>query len=97
MKKIFIFLFISICFLVIPFKVSAVTYTETTPKVMKYNISNFYLSGNYIVLNGWATTERHQHFTSSSTHEYSLVLTDTTTNKNLLMLLHLKMQTKLNL
>ena len=90
MKKIFIFLFISICFLVIPFKVSAVTYTETTPKVMKYNISNFYLSGNYIVLNGWATTERHQHFTSSSTHEYSLVLTDATTSKKLTYVATLK-------
>ncbi|MBE6153929.1 MAG: hypothetical protein E7166_06885 [Firmicutes bacterium] len=51
---------------------------------MHYNINNFYLSGNYIILNGWAVTEKHQNFTSSDTHEYSLKLTSRKTGKELI-------------
>ena len=46
---------------------------------MLYNINNFYLDGNNIVINGWATTERHQNLTGDDTHEFSLVLTNNAT------------------
>lgn len=66
--------------MVIPFKVNAVSYEEITRDVFQYNINNFYLEGDYIIINGWAVTSGHQHLTGDDTHEYSLTVTDTATN-----------------
>ena len=73
-KKIY-FLFILVIIL-FPIKTKAVVYEETTQNEMYYNINNFYLDGDYVVINGWATTNRHQHLTGNDTHEYSLVLSN---------------------
>ena len=80
MKKSFLLLFIIFC--VIPFKVNAVSYQETSQDVFQYNINNFKLDGNYIIINGWAVTNRHQHLTGNDTHEYSMVLTNIKTNQS---------------
>lgn len=79
MKKIIYLLFFFV-FLIFPIKVSAVVYEETDQNTMHYNINNFYLDGNYIVINGWSTTNKHQHLTGNDTHEYSLVLTNKKNN-----------------
>ena len=79
MKKIIYLLFFFV-FLIFPIKVSAVVFEETDQNTMHYNINNFYLDGNYIVINGWSTTNKHQHLTGNDTHEYSLVLTNKKNN-----------------
>lgn len=66
--------------MILPFKVNALNYEETTRDVFQYNINNFYLDGNHIIINGWAVTSQHQHLTGNDTHEYSLTLTDKDTN-----------------
>lgn len=43
---------------------------------MTYNINNFNLDGEYIIINGWATTNRHQDLTGNNTHEFSMTLTN---------------------
>ncbi len=48
---------------------------------MQYNINNFYLDGDYIIINGWATTNRHQDLTGNNTHEFSLTLTNNNVTK----------------
>ena len=50
--------------------------------MLQYNINNFKLDGDYIIINGWAVTKRHQHFTGNETHEYSIVLTNIETNQS---------------
>ena len=80
MKKSFLLLFIFFC--IIPFRVNAISYEETTQDVLQYNINNFKLDGDYIIINGWAVTKRHQHFTGNETHEYSIVLTNIETNQS---------------
>ena len=62
-------------FIISPKNVFAVSYEETTQDQFLYNISNFYLEGNNIIINGWAVTNGHQHLTGSDTHEYSIELT----------------------
>ena len=79
MKKSFLLLFILIC--IIPLRVKAVSYVDTDQKTFQYNINNFKLDGNYIVINGWAVTDRHQHLTGNDTHEYSMTLTNNKTNQ----------------
>lgn len=61
---------------IIPFKVNAVSYEETTREEFQYNINNFYLDGDYIIINGWAVTNNHQHLTGNDTHEYSMTVKD---------------------
>lgn len=78
MKKSFLLLFTLIC--IIPLKVGAVSYEETTQDTFQYNINNFKLDGDYIVINGWATTNKHQNLTGNDTHEFSMTLTNTKTN-----------------
>ncbi len=70
------------CCVFIPIKVKAITYEDTNQSVMQYNINNFYLEGDFIIINGWAVTDGHQHLTGNNTHEYSLVLTDKITNES---------------
>ena len=64
---------------------------------MQYNINNFYLSGDNIIINGWSTTERHQHLTGNDTHEYSLVLTNKNTNESMVYIATLKKADKTRL
>lgn len=71
-------------------KVKAITYEGTNQNEMQYNINNFYLEDNYIIINGWAVTNGHQHLTGNNTHEYSLVLTDKTTNESKIYVATLK-------
>ena len=75
MKKYILLLFLLFSCM-IPYSVNAITYEETTQPDMPYNINNFYLKDNNIIINGWAVTGRHQHLTGNDTHEYSIELTD---------------------
>jgi len=75
-KKIFVVIMSIISFFVFSSNVKAAIYEETDQRTFQYNINNFYLEGDYIVINGWAVTDRHQHLTGNNTHEYSLSLTD---------------------
>ena len=68
-------------FIISPKNVFAVSYEETTQDQFLYNISNFYLEGNNIIINGWAVTNGHQHLTGSDTHEYSIELKNKTNNQ----------------
>ena len=68
-------------FIISPKNVFAVSYEETTQDQFLYNISNFYLEGNNIIINGWAVTNAHQHLTGSDTHEYSIELKNKTNNQ----------------
>ena len=79
MRKSFLLLFILIC--IIPLKVGAVSYVETDQETFQYNINNFKLEGNDIIINGWAVTSGHQHLTGNDTHEYSMTLTNNKTNE----------------
>ena len=69
-------------FFILPYKVNAVTYQETNQSTFQYNINNFKLEGDYIIINGWGTTDRHQDLTGDDTHEFSLVLTDKSNNES---------------
>lgn len=69
-------------FFILPYKVNAVTYQETNQSTFQYNINNFKLEGDYIIINGWGTTDRHQDLTGNDTHEFSLVLTDKSKNES---------------
>ena len=69
-------------FFILPYKVNAVTYQETNQSTFQYNINNFKLDGDYIIINGWGTTDRHQDLTGDDTHEFSLVLTDKSNNES---------------
>lgn len=80
-----------------PQSTNAVTYEEVTQAEMQYNINNFYLSGDNIIINGWSTTERHQHLTGNDTHEYSLVLTNKNTNESMVYIAELKKADKTRL
>lgn len=95
-KKI-LFLFLLSCFLILPNKIKAITYEETTQETFQYNINNFKLVDNNIVINGWAFTNRHQHLTGNDTHEYSMVLTNTKTNKSKVYVATLKYADKTRL
>ena len=69
-------------FFILPYKVNAVTYQETNQSTFQYNVNNFKLEGDYIIINGWGTTDRHQDLTGDDTHEFSLVLTDKSNNES---------------
>lgn len=77
--------------------VKGLTYENVDQNTFQYNINNFYLDGNHIVMNGWAVTNGHQHLTGNDTHEYSLVLTDRTTNISKTYIATLKNVNKTNL
>ncbi|NLL01687.1 MAG: hypothetical protein GX265_01515 [Mollicutes bacterium] len=77
--------------------VKGLTYENVDQNTFQYNINNFYLDGNHIVMNGWAVTNGHQHLTGNDTHEYSLVLTDRTTNISKTYISTLKNVNKTNL
>lgn len=73
MKKYFLLLFLLLNFFIIE-DVYALTYEEVDQSVLQYNISNFLLKDENIILNGWAVTNNHQNLTGNNTHEYSLLL-----------------------
>ena len=89
MKKSFQLLFI-LFLCIMPLKVGAVTYEETDQLTFQYNINNFKLDGDNIIINGWATTNGHQHLTGDDTHEYSLLLTDRNTKESKVYVADLK-------
>lgn len=51
-------------------------YVETNRRTVRYEINNFYIENNYIILNGWASTNGHQHLKNDDTHQYSFQLID---------------------
>ena len=84
-------------FFILPYKVNAVTYQETNQSTFQYNINNFKLDGDYIIINGWGTTDRHQDLTGDDTHEFSLVLTDKSNNESKVYIATLKYADKTRL
>jgi len=60
--------------------VNGLTYEDVDQKTVQYNINNFYLEEDFIIINGWAVTSRHQHFLNNETHEYSMLITNKKTN-----------------
>lgn len=96
MKKSFQLLFI-LFLCIIPLKVGAVTYEETDQLTFQYNINNFKLDGDNIIINGWATTNRHQHLTGDDTHEYSMLLTEKETKESKVYIATLKYADKTKL
>ena len=84
-------------FFILPYKVNAVTYQETNQITFQYNINNFKLDGDYIIINGWGTTDRHQDLTGDDTHEFSLVLTDKSNNESKVYIATLKYADKTRL
>ena len=64
-----------------PQEIGALTYEETTQNDFFYNISNFYLKDDDIIINGWGATGKHQHLTGEDTHEYSIELKNKSNGK----------------
>lgn len=84
------------CF-ILPKNVLAVTYQETDQDTFQYNINNFKLEGNYIIINGWGTTNRHQDLTGNNTHEFSLLITNSKANESKVYVATLKYADKTRL
>lgn len=72
MKKI-IFIYILIFSFVL--KIEATTYTTVNKELLNYEINNFYIENDNLIINGWAILDNDvQHFLDSSTHSYSLYI-----------------------
>lgn len=89
MKKYFLLLFLLFNFFIIK-DVYAMSYEEVDQSVLQYNISNFLLKNENIILNGWAVTDNHQNLTGNETHEYSLLLVNKETGEELIYNAELK-------
>lgn len=66
-------------------KVSALEYENATKKNMLYEINGFYIQDDYLIVNGWAVSDRNiQHYYDETTHSYSLVLNNLTNQSDVL-------------
>ncbi len=66
------FLLFFFCFIL---SVKADEYTIVNKELINYEINNFYIENDNIIINGWAILDKDvQHFLSSDTHEYSLYI-----------------------
>lgn len=80
MRKIFFsfFLILSITF---ADKVNALEYKTVTKRSLMYEINGFYIEDDFLIVNGWATSDRNiQNYFDETTHSYSLVLKKYGTN-----------------
>ena len=76
---------ISVCMVIILFafksSVNASEYTDVNKSRIPYDINNFKLIDNYIMINGWAIGDNNQQLTGDDTHEYSLEVTNKKTGE----------------
>lgn len=62
--------------------VKALEYQNVTKRDLVYEINGFYISGDYLIVNGWGLIEQNvQSYFDDSTHSYSLVISNQN-NKN---------------
>lgn len=55
--------------------VEAVEYKKVRKSEFQYEINNFYISGDYLIINGWGKiVGNSQHYLNDSTHSYSILL-----------------------
>ena len=74
-KKIIYILFIAFLYLCLGSNVQALEYQDVTKRDLIYEINGFYISGDYLIVNGWALIGGNvQNYFDSSTHSYSLVV-----------------------
>lgn len=56
-------------------------YVDVDKSQLLYDINNFKIVDDYIMINGWATGSNDQHMISDDTHDYYLQITNTKTNE----------------
>lgn len=55
--------------------VEAIEYRKVRKSDFQYEINNFYISGDYLIINGWGKiVGNSQHYLNDSTHSYSILL-----------------------
>ncbi|MDD2376356.1 MAG: hypothetical protein PHD15_02160 [Clostridia bacterium] len=81
MKYIKIFLFFIIIMFGFKCNVHASEYTDVDKGRIPYDINNFKLVNDYIMINGWAVGDNNQQMSGDDTHEYSLEVTNKKTGQ----------------
>lgn len=80
MRKVFFSLFLILSIIFID-EVNALEYKTVTKRNLMYEINGFYIEGDYLIVNGWATSDRNiQNYFDETTHSYSLILKKYGTN-----------------
>lgn len=74
-KRIIYILITLVSFFIVSINVKAIEYKTVTKREFSYEINSFYISGDYLIINGWAIMDENiQNYYNDSTHSYSLVL-----------------------
>ena len=74
MRKIFFSLFFVLS-IIFADRVNALEYKTVTKRSLIYEVNGFYIEDDFLIVNGWATSDRNiQNYFDETTHSYSLVL-----------------------